>query len=179
MKVFSLFAVLMTLVLTSWKCGYTVLKRDSSHKFPCIGEEIRKLPDLAITDISAHIYGTVGITVEHFPEEDTRILITIRNVGTAPFAGSVLVNYADNEGDISQDIYPLHGKVVAAALPVEDSIVVRLELLGRWDQSGVHLRFVLRTDSYPPHTYDPIYYFGREPVCEESYDNNVADYVVP
>ena len=159
-------------------CGYTILERPVNDKPPCPKNGNVNLPDLSIEDISATMHQVPGKTVEQFPENMTTFVITIRNVGSAPFHGSILINYADNERDMKSMSYPLHGEIQILALQVGDSTFVRIEKLG-WCKPGTHLIFVLRTDTYPLHTFDPIYYFAREPVCELSYDNNVADFIVP
>jgi len=159
-------------------CGYTILERGANDKPPCSNNGNVNLPDLSIEDISATMHQVPGFTVEHLPENVTTFVITIRNVGTAPFHGSILINYADNEKDIRSKSYPLHGEIQILALQAGDSTFVRVDKPGRC-KPGTHLVFVLRTDTFPPHTYDPIYYFAREPACELSYDNNVADFIVP
>ena len=178
MRVFvcAVFLISIQGILTG--CGYTILERRANDKPPCPKNGNVDLPDLSIEDISATMNQVSGNTVEHFPENMATFLITIRNVGSAPFQGSILISYADNERDIKSQTYPLHGEIQMLALQVGDSTFVRIEKLG-WCKPGSHLIFVLRTDTFPPHTFDPIYYFAREPVCELSYDNNVADFIVP
>jgi len=159
-------------------CGYTILGKSAQRESPCPGIGEASLPDLSIDDINASTHWVPGVTVENYPMIGTTFTITVRNVGSAPFDGSILLSYTDNESDMRAKRYPHHGKVSRLSLQVGDSAAIGIDC-GGLCKPGTHLKFLLRTDSYYPHTYDPISYFARQPVCEESYENNVADFVVP
>ena len=178
-NVFTTAIALLSIEVMFSGCGYTILDVREKKSAPCPQNREANLPDLSIDNVSATMQQVLGQTVEHFTEDITTFLITIRNVGSAPFKGSILINFADNAFDIKSKRYPLHGEVQSLTLQVGDSSFVRVERQARWYRPGTQLVFVLRTDTYPPHTFDPIYYFAREPVCEVSYENNAADFIVP
>lgn len=171
--------ILLSMQAINPGCAYTILERHAIENNPCLKKGEMDLPDLAIGDIIPTLDWSPGSAPENPSNMVTTFVITVRNLGNAPFEGSILINYSDNESDIKAKRYPLHGKAEILALQAGDSSLVRVESQTRWYEPGTHLVFVLRTDTYPPHTFDPIYYFARDPVCELSYDNNVADFIVP
>ncbi len=174
MRAFPIIA-LVSLSLISDGCRYTVLRHESA---PPSNQNADK-PDLALTRVLAWTHQVPGESVEHLPQETTSFIITIYNLGTSPFVGSVLVAYADNRADIDAHRYPLYGEVRPASLNVGDSIVVRAQQIGQWYQAGAHLAFLLRTDKFEPPGHNPLRLFGADPIPELSYDNNFTEFSVP
>lgn len=171
----SIAALLFTLTIPG--CGYTVLQRDPKLLNPCAGYADSTLADLSIVRIERLEFIGSGQTVEHFPEPMTNFKIVIQNDGQGVFDGSILCDYASSRADIRAKRDPAHAGPVTVVLYPGDTTVIQ-ETIAGWYARHTHLRFALRTDSFPLHTFDAIYYFGREPVCETSYDNSIADFFV-
>ncbi len=159
-------------------CGYTELQRNPPPKDPCAGIPDSLLPDLSIDSITVFEGTRLRADATNSSEPYTDLFILIRNYGPGTFRGSILCDFAKNEKDIKARKYPAHTFPETVVMEPGDSIIVR-STLHAWYPTDWHFRFILRTDSHPLHAYDPIYYFGREPVCESRYDNNVADLYFP
>ena len=157
-------------------CGYTILRRDPAISNPCAGLPDSTLPDLEIIRIAmVEVESPPNIRTNH--PRGTILGITMRNRGPGVFDGSILCNYAIKEEDHESGKLPAHADPFTIRLQSGDTTIV-VVTVDRWFTRNTHLRCELRTDSFPLHTYYPIYFFGREPVCEASYINNVAEYLI-
>ena len=163
----------------SFRIRYTALQRVTSRDAPCEIDSLSTLPDLTIVDVASLTGWMPYNSVEEIPLRTTLFRITIRNVGLASFDGSILIRYSDKRNAITAGNFPLHGRVQALMLHPQDSTQLEISQVGQSFQAGTLLEFLLATDSYPPHSFDPMYYFPREPVCELSYVNNIAEYLMP
>ena len=146
-------------------CGYTVL----SDRTPCPPKSNLSLPDLEIVSIEGLRSHITGSTVEHLPVKITTFSITIQNVGRTSFNGSVQVVFADNQKDINADKYPVRGNRENAVLLVGNRSLVKVRRYG-WYEPGTRLAFFLESDSNC---------FGCDRICEVSYENNYAQFVMP
>ena len=159
---------LLALCLLLTSC-YTQLER---HPTTNIKPPTGPLPDLAITEIEHTVYEQ---PVSHAPSQPMMMFtIHVKNVGAGDFNGSIMFNYADNWRDIEKARFPFSGGIGKKNIPAGDSTSIRLDHWGAYPPN-TWLRFILRTDTYDPHTFDPVYYFGREPIVEASYENNQMD----
>ncbi|MBX2990353.1 MAG: hypothetical protein KF749_04190 [Bacteroidetes bacterium] len=162
--------LLVCCVLVS--CGYTQLQR---HVQEAPKPPAGPIPDLAITHIEHFTYERYG---SHGPSQPmTKFSLYIRNVGVADFEGSTMFNYTPDWRDIERNRYPFAGGLGRRKIAAGDSTIVVLDHWGQFPP-GIRLHFLLRTDSYYPHAFHPVDYFGREPVHEESYQNNEMDYLI-
>jgi hypothetical protein len=159
-------------------CGYTVLNTSESHKQTA--EPIENgLPDIVITEIFSGTLPLRTTEMNHTPPWTTTFFVQVHNIGTATFKGLLLISYADKIEQITKGGFPLNGRVKNYTMKPGDSTQIELQHVFGIYPSGTHLRFIVRTDSYPEHSFDPIYYFGREAVKEVSSSNNTFDYDIP
>ncbi len=178
MRQAALTVTLFLSVLMAAGCGYTQIQKVSHSADPCAGLPDTTLPDLMFTTIQSATVSRAPADPANPGDTATVFHLTVLNIGYKPFRASIMVRYADDENDIQRNAYRYNGNPQALDLNAGDSTIVDVEEEILY-QPGTHIRFFLQTDSYPLHAFDPVYYFGREPVCELSYDNNVADYIIP
>jgi hypothetical protein len=135
------------------------------------------LPDLAILDITANEFPSR--TIGHYETPPgTRFLIRILNFGPGSFDGSVGIRFTYYLHDISDNTFPGLGGLRNTGLQVGDTTTITIEH-GIPYPPQIPIRFLLLTDAYPLHTYEPVYWFGREPVPEVSLENNIAEFTPP
>ncbi len=133
-------------------------------------------PDLAVVDVTGY-QRTLVVADSPDREYETCFLIRVVNLGPADFDGSVGFNFADNWYDIDHGTFPYLSGLGGFKIQVGDTIGVRITHGGPYPPE-TPFRFILRTDAYPLHTFEPAYWFGREPIPEVSLENNVADFIL-
>jgi hypothetical protein len=169
--------VLTILGFTPAGCGYTQLERHFKPVDPCVAVPDSTKPDLAFTRYWYYPYW--GSETHDRPIPVTRYILIVENIGESPFDASVMLRCADRRDDLVTGKYPNYKMPFHLALAPGDTTQLTFEGT-RWPPpSGYHIKFILLTDTYPVHTFDPVYYFGREPVCEISTHNNICDIIAP
>ncbi len=148
---------------------YTQLERQPRNE---IKPPSGPLPDLAITGIEYFVFEDFVSQGRRQPM--TMFTIHVKNVGTGDFNGTHIFNYTDNWRDKESKKFPYMGGIGKRTILAGDSTVIRLDHWGVFPPQ-TWLCFILRTDDYDPHTVDPLYWFGREPIVESSYENNQLD----
>jgi hypothetical protein len=133
-------------------------------------------PDLAVVDVSGH---RRQYSIPDFPRlvRDIYFVMRVVNLGPGDFDGSVGFSFTDNWYDIDHDILPHLGGLGEFRMDVGDTIEVSIIHNGAYPPD-TPFRFHLRTDGYPLHTFEPAYWFGREPVPEVSLENNMTDIIL-
>jgi hypothetical protein len=153
-----------------------MLRLDPKISNPCAGMPDSTLPDLSIVQIERFEFEAPASLGNNYPRA-TNLKITIQNMGKGIFDGSILCNYGTLEEHHASGRPPEHADPFTIVLHPGDTTIVGVTV-SRWFAHNTHLRCELRTDSFPLHTFDPMYHFGREPVCEVSYENNIAEYLM-
>ena len=166
---------ILFLAVTVFGCGYTILAPERRDSVPRNDGKDLSRPDLSFSRIDRRECDLVDCPGD--PRHVTEFTITVRNEGEGDFDGSIQCVYAWTDEDIHHSQYPGRGTPVPAKLHRGDTTMVVLRI-DRWFARDTNLRFRIRTDAYPLHPFDPVFFFGRESIHETSYENNGADYVV-
>jgi hypothetical protein len=158
-------------------CGYTVLQSDTKPVSQRVSKPDSPLSELSVSRIQRVERMEPSRTGEHLPQLVTDFRVTIRNAGSGAFDGAILCDYALCEEEIRHSRYPAHADPFAVVLRPGDTTTV-CATAPYWFARGTNMRFRLRTDAYALCTFAPVFFFGREPIREASYENNRADFII-
>ncbi len=163
MRVVLALALLLGLLLAG--CYRSVLLQ----REPCPPDPSGALPDLSVAvDTADQHLDHYFVNSKAVPFHVTTFVLIVRNVGRAPFDGRLILHFADRASDIAEDEYPVEGPRSDEKLPVGVPVRIRFNQ-NHWYDPGIVVKFLLTTDSNC---------FGCGRICEISYTNNVAQYVI-